>query len=532
MRQFAFVSAEFPEVFAHASKAEYLALSDPRSACFYALLALDAVVSWLFEHDESLRHPYDATLSARMHEPSFRRVVGNAVATKAMIIKNYGEAAVHGIRNFPPEKAVVAVRELFHVAYWLTRTYGESTQPSPLLVFLPGELPRTSRAAAATLNQLQDAARTFAKYSKARAEAYLQRLADETQNDAVGPELASRRAKIAAKKATNTNSPDTHDYDENTTRDTFIELLLQEAGWLVDQPKDRKFPVTGLSVSNNEYFVDYVLWDEDGKPLGVVETKATRKDVLLGQQQAKMYADFLEKEFYQRPVIFYTSGYEHWIWNDQQGPPRRVQGFFKKKELQFAVQRRTLRTSLSSAEIDRTIVDNFYQQNAVRTVLESIENGLQRRTLLFMAARSGKTRSIVAIVDLLRRTNWVNRVLFLADRDALVRQAMDAFRQHLPTEAPVNLVTDLDQHGSIYISTYTKMMKLIDESIDGKRLFGVGHFDLVVIDEAHPSVYRRYGAIFDYFDALLVGLTTIPKDDVDRQTYRFFGLQRHLSANA
>jgi type I restriction enzyme R subunit len=532
MSQFAFLSDEFPEVFRHASKAEYLALSDPRSACFYARLSLEALVSWLYEHDGSLRDPYDETLSARMYEASFRRLVGNVVATKARIIKDYGEVAVHGTPNFMPDKAVVAVRELFHVAYWLTRTYGQGTKPSPLLVFVQEELPRTSRIAVATLNQLQDAARKFAKYSKARAEADRYRLADQMQRESVRAELVVLRAKVAATKASNTTALDTHDYEEATTRDTFIELLLQEAGWPLDKPQDRKFPVTGLPDSDFETFVDYVLWSEDGTPLGLVETNETRKDARAGQQQAKLYADYFEKQFGQRPVIFYTTGYEHWVWNDTQNSPRSVQGFLTNHELQLVIQRRSVRKPLIPEEIDTTIVADVYQIRAIRPVIEALENDHRRRALLFMAARSGKTRAMIALIDLLKRSNWLNRVLFLADREVLVRQAVDAFKQHLPTSKPVNLVSELDDHGWVYISTYTAMIKLIDETIDGKRLFGVGHFDLVVIDEAHPSVYRRYGAIFDYFDTLLIGLTAIPEDELDRHTYRFFGLQRNLLTDA
>jgi type I restriction enzyme R subunit len=200
--------------------------------------------------------------------------------------------------------------------------------------------------------------------------------------------------------------------------------------------------------------------------------------------------------------------------------------------LQLAIQRRSTRKALATEEIDPAIAERFYQTRAIRRVAEAIEKDQQRRALLVMATGAGKTRTVIALSDLLMRANWAKRVLFLADRVALVRQAVNAFKKHLPSSSPVNLVSEKDGQGRVYVSTYPTMMNLIDETANGKRLFGVGHFDLVVIDEAHRSVYRKYGAIFDYFDSLLVGLTATPKDEVDRDTYRLFELQRGVPTDA
>jgi type I restriction enzyme R subunit len=272
--------------------------------------------------------------------------------------------------------------------------------------------------------------------------------------------------------------------------------------------------------------VDYVLWGDDGKPLGLVEAKRTRKSAQVGQQQAKLYADCLEKQFGRRPVIFLSNGYEHWIWDDTSHAPRTVQGFYKKPELELLIQRRTTRQKLAEAAIDEAIVERFYQMRALRKIGETFEVDLDRRALVVMATGAGKTRTVIALCDLLMRCNWVKRVLFLADRKALVKQAVNAFKKHLPASSPVNLVTEKEKEGRVYVSTYPTMMGLIDETSDGQRQFGVGHFDLIVIDEAHRSVYQKYGAILDYFDALLVGLTATPKDEIDRNTYSIFNLER------
>jgi type I restriction enzyme R subunit len=533
MSLFAFLSAEFGDVFAHATKAESMALSDPRAACFYARLALEVAVSWLYQHDGTLRDPFETTLAARIHEPSFRAIAGNALVTKARIIKDLGNTAVHETRAVQSDKAVTAVRELFHFAYWLTRTYGRGAKPNPGLTFSPQALPRTAQIAATTLKQLQEIERRYAESVKAREAAEREKLASETQRAALEAEIAVLRAEIAATKRANAAIADTHNYDEAATRDAFIDLLLHEAGWALDQPgRDTEFPVTGMPNKTGQGFVDYVLWGDDGKPLGLVEAKRTRRDARVGQRQAELYADCLEKQFEQRPVIFYTNGYEHWLWDDTRYPPRSVQGFLTKDELQLAIQRRTLQKSLAGEGIDHAIVERFYQTRAIRRVAEAFEKDSQRKTLLVMATGAGKTRTVIALSDLLMRTNWAKRVLFLADRVALVRQAVNAFKRHLPSSSPENLVTEKEAQGRVYVSTYPTMMGLIDETAEGRRKFGVGHFDLVVIDEAHRSVYRKYGAIFDYFDSLLVGLTATPKDEVDRDTYRLFDLQRGVPTDA
>ena len=142
-----------------------------------------------------------------------------------------------------------------------------------------------------------------------------------------------------------------------------------------------------------------------------------------------------------------------------------------------------------------------------------------------MATGAGKTRTVIALSDLLIRANWAKRILFLADRTALVNQAVNAFKRHLPDSSPVNLVTERHAEGRVYVSTYPTMLNLINEVRSGRRRFGPGHFDLVVIDEAHRSVFQKYRAIFDYFDSLLVGLTATPRDEVDRNTYSLFDLE-------
>ncbi len=533
MSQFAFLSAEFPDLHALAVRAEGMARTDARGACFYSRLALETIVGWLYRHDASLRSPYETTLAARIHEATFQKLAGVALVTKARVIKDLGNKAAHEAKGIPAADGVTAVRELFHLSYWLVRTYAKGDKPSGILTFSAEALPLHTAVPAERLDQLKAAADRFLDAVKAREEAEAGRRASEEERARLEAEIAALQAEVASAKAANARAPDTHDYDEATTRDTFIDLLLGEAGWAFTQPgHDTELRVTGMPNGPGEGFVDYVLWGDDGKPLGLVEAKRTRKDPRVGQQQAKLYADCLEAQFGQRPVIFYSNGYEHWIWDDQRYPPRPIQGFLTKDELELVIRRRQTKRPLATAEIDGSIVERFYQTRAIRRVAEAFEKDHLRRALLVMATGSGKTRTVIALSDLMMKANWARRILFLADRKALVNQAAGAFKTFLPSASPVNLIKDKDASGRVYICAYPTMMGLIDEARDGTRRFGPGHFDLIVIDEAHRSVYRKYGAIFDYFDSLLVGLTATPKDEIDRDTYRLFDLQRGVPTDA
>ena len=525
MSQFTFLQAEFATIYESANKAFSAVYPDPRTACFYARHALELTVNWMYQYDNSLELPYQDNLSALIHEPTFKTLVGEAVFNKARVIVKLGNQAVHSTRPIQANDAITAVRELFHVAYWLVHTYGRSTRPEPGLTFNPDALPKTAPVPKQTIEQLQK----LETQLRERDEKLSTLLADK---NALSEELKRLRAEIAAAKKASTSQPDTHDYSEAQTRDIFIDLLLKEAGWALDQPRDREFEVTGMPNTSGKGFVDYVLWGDDGKPLALVEAKRTRHDPRIGQQQAKLYADCLETQFGQRPIIFYSNGYEHWLWDDINYPPRQVQGFYKKTELELLVQRRTTRKSLAEATIKPSIAERYYQTRAIRRITEAFECDKDRKALIVMATGAGKTRTAIALVEMLMRCNWVKRALFLADRVALVNQAINVFKKHLPDAAPVNLVTEKDTEGRVFACTYPTMMGLIDDTRDGQRRFGAGHFDLIIIDEAHRSVFQKYRTIFNYFDSLLLGLTATPKDEIDRNTYGLFDLENGVPTDA
>jgi len=538
MSQFAFLQAEFAEVYGLARKAETLALSDPRGSCFHARLALESAVKWMYDHDRSLHSPYDTTLSALIHEGSFRSLVGNALVTKARIIKDLGNVAVHETRPVPEKSATDSLKQLFDFCYWLVRTYARGAKPDPSVQFSIADLPRAVQVEVSTLKKLQALAKEREEAAAGLAEEKAARIKSEQDRTSLDAQIKELQAQIEAIKAENAKVEDTHDYNEAETRDIWIDRLLAEAGWPLDQPRDREFPVTGMPSTSGEGFVDYVLWGDDGKPLAVIEAKRTKRDPREGQQQAKLYADCLEQQFGVRPLIYYTNGYKHWLWDDEAYPPREVHGFYKRDELELWRQRKAACRSIATTNIDENIAGRYYQTRAIRRIGEAFEKDRQRKALLVMATGSGKTRTVIALVDQLMRANWCKRVLFLADRVALVKQAHNAFKAHIPTTPSANLIEKHDakkndHNGArVCVATYPTMMGLIDEMQNGQKRYGPGHFDLIVIDEAHRSVYRKYRAIFDYFDSLLVGLTATPRDEIDRDTYSLFELERGVPTDS
>lgn len=546
MTNFQFLHPEFKPLFEPAKGAEQLVHSDSRASCMRARFALEQAVHWLYEHDRDLRMPYDRSLNALLTTSDFEKLLPPPILQKARLIQKVGNQAVHSSQFIGPGDAQNLVRELFHILFWLARTYTRASDPKSIeAAFDAGRIPKLVRAddaIALTREQLKKQEAAFQlqieaqhKTLESREAAIAEQAATLAERESllaqVNAELAAARAELAKAKAANIAVPDDHDYDEADTRRYFIDVLLREAGWEIGKTAGVEVPVTGMPNEKNEGFVDYVLWGVDGKPLAVVEAKRTLKDPDVGQQQAKLYADCLEKMKGQRPLIFYSNGNHTWLWDDRRSPPREVQGFYTREELELAIQRRSLQTDLKPLAINKAIVERSYQQRAIRSMCESMAKG-KRAGLLTMATGTGKTRMSIALVELLMRANWVKRVLFLADRVALVKQAANAFKTHLPDSSPVNLVTEKNGQGRVFLSTYPTMMGLIEEMEGDRRKYGVGYFDLIVIDEAHRSVYQKYGAIFRYFDSYLVGLTATPRDEVHHDTYHLFGLETGVPTDA
>jgi len=297
MSNFSFLQQEFFSICDSATKAESYLNTDARAACWYARMTLEQIVDWLYRYDKNYSS-YDTSLGARVHDPCFKLNAGEAIFTKATVVIGIGNRAAHG-KAAKKAESVTAVTELFHIAYWLARTYGEKARPSPSLQFSEALIPQATPQAEVTLEQLK-------KQEEAVKQKEAENLALKQQLEGLAStqqELEQLRAEVAKAKQVNQATPDTHDYNEEQTRDYFIDLLLHEAGWPLDKKENREFEVIGMPNNENKGFVDYVLWGDDGKPLAVIEAKRTKRDARVGQQQAKLYADCLENMYGRRPVI-------------------------------------------------------------------------------------------------------------------------------------------------------------------------------------------------------------------------------------
>ncbi|MDR6686222.1 type I restriction enzyme R subunit [Arthrobacter sp. 1088] len=527
---FGFMLAEWPDLAQQARRAEQFARIDPRASVFYARYTVERLVEWLYKVEAALELPYKDDLNALLNEPAFKRLVGGAIGNKFTIIRKAGNNAVHNPVGPTVQGAELVLRELHHVCYWLARNYAKNgSQLPPSLVFDAAVLAPVPKSPVP--QQSPEQLQKLQEELKAKDEALAKATAESADLNA---QLIQLQAEIAQVKKQNQSVPDQHDYDEALTRRHLIDLDLNEAGWPLSSPEDREFKVDTMPTSSGTLsgigYVDYVLWGADGLPLAVVEAKRTTKDPHVGKQQAKLYADCLERRFGRRPIIYYTSGYETWIWDDSMYPERTVQGFHTRDQLQLFVNRREIRKPLAEQQIDNSIVERPYQHNAIRAVTEAYENDCERKALVVMATGTGKTRTVVALAKLLQEANWAKRVLFLADRVTLVRQAANAFKTHLPGSGPVILGSGDEADSRIHVATYPTMMNLINQTEGnlGQRKFGVGHYDLIIIDEAHRSIYQKYRAIFQYFDSLLIGLTATPQSEVDRNTYSLFGIEDNV----
>ncbi len=519
MTNFQFLTDDWPEFADDAKAVEKLVRFDPKSACGRARNLIEQVVLWMYENDEDLEIPFDTSLYNITNEIEFKKIIGYTIYEKINMIRRAGNNALHDGKRVPETQAMAICEEVFHVLYWLYKTYRWEDQQIEDHTFSAELVPDVSAQPSVDpeeLNRLQQQMEERAEELRC-----LQQSVEEKDES-----LAQRNREIKQMRLQTRKFADYHDYNEAQTRELLIDVMLRESGWNPADRNVREYKVSGLPNLSGTGYVDYVLWDDNGKPIALVEAKRTTRGYDQGKHQAELYADCLEKEFNVRPVIFLSNGYENWIWDDEAYPPRKVLGFYTKESLQKLFFQRREKESLKLAEINEDISGRYYQVSAIRRVGERFDEG-HRRALLVMATGTGKTRTAISICDMLLRKKWAKRILFLADRNALVKQAYRNFAELLPEIPIVNLVDEKnDDAARIVFSTYPTMLNQIENLEEGKRKFDPGHFDLVIIDEAHRSVYNKYQAIFDYFDSLLLGLTATPKEDVDHDTYNLFNAEQ------
>ncbi|MFW5436762.1 DEAD/DEAH box helicase family protein [Paenibacillus apiarius] len=498
-------------------EAERVLATSPAMSAVGSRKAFELAVKWVYSADNTITMPYKDNLQSLIHEPTFRFAMETQTWGKLPYIIKLGNLAVHTDKAVSRSDAVLALASLFEFVQWLDYCYGANYEER---IFTESSIPKEK--------VILDEAKIKEKDSLIEQK--------DSEIEALRAQIAAMSDRLTADKALHKEerhfTPE--DLSEYHTRKKYIDVDLKLLGWVLGDDAREEVELLGMPNSQDKGFADYVLYGKDGLPLAVIEAKRTSKDPKVGTQQAKLYADCLERMTGRRPIMFITNGFETYLWDDKTSPQRKVSGMFSKSDLEKLMHRRRERKTLSEIVIDDKITDRYYQKEAIRAVCESIETG-HRRALLVMATGTGKTRTASSLTDVLSRGGYVTNILFLADRTALVKQAKDDFKNYLPDMSLCNLLSNKDdKNARIVFSTYPTMLNAIDTARqdDGKRLYTPGHFDLLIVDEAHRSIFKKYRAIFEYFDGIVVGLTATPKTEVDRNTYDFFELENGVPTYA
>lgn len=501
-------------------EAEKSLIVSPATCAILSRRALELAVKWVYSFDEELNVPYQDNISSLIHEPSFLQIIDPKLFPLLKYVIKLGNTAVHTNSMIKRDEAVLSLRNLHEFISWIDYCYSdEYTCEEFDESFLEKSTEKRVRP-----EELRDL------YEKLSAK---DKRLEEIRKENEELRKAMTENRVASKE--------NYDFEvdrisEAQTRKKYIDVELKLAGWSIGSNCIEEVEVSGMPNATGIGYVDYVLFGDNGKPLAVVEAKKASVDPIKGSQQAKLYADCLQNQYRKRPLIFITNGFDVYFIDDYSGHPRRkVSGFFTKDELQLIVDRRSMRKPLVNIEINQNITNRYYQIEAITSVCDAIERK-RRKMLLVMATGSGKTRTAISVVDVLTRHNYVKNILFLTDRITLVNQAKDNFSKLLPNLSLCSLLDKRDdpEQARMVYSTYPTMMNAIDETkrSDGSRLFTPGHFDLIIIDESHRSIYKRYQDIFNYFDSMLLGLTATPKDDIDKNTYSVFDLENGVPTYA
>ena len=504
-----------------AVEAEKVFHSSPAMCAVGCRKALELAVKWVYAADNTMQMPYKDNLQSLSHEPTFRFALDANTWGKLPFMIKLGNLAVHTERSVSTGDALASLKSLFEFIQWVDYCYGSAyVERSFDDALIPKEKVVIDTKKIKEQESLLDQKEAEIEKLRARIEKMSEHLTAQKQQH-----MESR-----------VFTPE--DPSEFVTRKRYIDVDMKMMGWKFDGEDANvweEYEVDGMAgVIGRKGYVDYVLFGKDGLPLAVVEAKRSSKDPNIGRKQAVLYADCLERKFGRRPMMFTTNGFETYFWDDLSGPQRKVSGIFSRDDLQKLMNRRSEQQDLMAVPIDDKITDRYYQKEAIRAVCEQLGQGF-RKHLLVMATGTGKTRTASSLTDVLSRGKHVTNILFLADRTALVKQARDDFKNYLPDMSLCNLCSNKDDRSArIVFSTYPTMLNAIDDTKNkgGQRLFTPAHFDLIIIDESHRSIFKKYRAIFEYFDAIMVGLTATPKTDVDRNTYDFFEMEHGVPTYA
>lgn len=467
--------------------------------------AMEFAVKWMYSVDKDLEMPYQDNLQSLMNQDEFRQIVGEDIWKRMDLIRKKGNTAAHNSGKITKEVALLCLENLHIFLDFVAYCYAEEYTETKFDVAL--------------ITDEDTGNATNLSGGPSPLDVDLAALIEE--NKALKEQLTARR-----EEQQQTYVPKPLGISEYKTRKLYIDAMLEDVGWVEGKNWINEVELPGMPNKSEVGYADYVLYDDAHKPLAVIEAKRTCVDVSKGRQQAELYAEILQKKYGRKPAIFLTNGFDTRI-IDGQYPERKCATIYSKRDLEKMFNLRTMRVSLKNVMVKKHIAGRYYQEGAIKTVCDAFDKKNRRKALLVMATGSGKTRTVIALCDVLLQHGWVKNILFLADRNSLVTQAKRSFANLLPDLSVTNLCEEKDNHTAHCVfSTYQTMMNCIDSVKDEHgKLYTCGHFDLVICDEAHRSIYNKYQDIFNYFDAPLVGLTATPKDEIDKNTYEVFELE-------
>ncbi|MBR2553374.1 MAG: DEAD/DEAH box helicase family protein [Aeriscardovia sp.] len=441
-----------------ASIAEKLYHIDPATCVINCRRAMELAIKWMYSVDGSLVKPWDDKLISLMSTDEFRDLVDSDLLHRLDFIRKIGNIAAHAGKKITKEQAQLCLENLFifmdYIAYCYADKYEEKSFDPALLE----EKQEALVAATETDIKLEDLIK---------------------ENETLKEELTARRQEQQPSYV-----PKPLDISEYKTRKIYIDAMLEDAGWIEGQNWINEVELPGMPNKSEVGYADYILYGDDGRALAVIEAKRTCADVAKGRQQAKLYADIIEKKQGRRPVVFLTNGFETRI-ADNQYPERKVSNIYSKRDLEKLFNLQSMRASLKYVRVDKNIAGRYYQEGAIKAVCDSFGEKNRRKALLVMATGSGKTRTVIALCKILLEQGWVKNILFLADRNSLVTQAKRSFVNLLPDLSVTNLVEEKDNYSAHCVfSTYQTMMNCIDSIHDDEgKLFTCGHFDLLICDD-------------------------------------------------
>ncbi len=480
---------------AYCCEAEEFALTKPNICAGAARKALEYIVKLIYTSLAGTS--YGLTVFEMMSDERFVEYVNSSMLINSIhYVRKMGNIAVHG-GELTGEDSVRILEELHFIVGEYSVLIG-IVKAYPAFV-RPGTAPASYGAPAA-------------KSAPA---------VDLTQKVIVEPELVAK----LAPRMRQTKFDVRVKRDEQENKKLYMTACLREAGWAIVNKPDQAMPCSaGIQMLlDNGDTVDYVLYGRDNRPLAIIEYTETCQNIVAGRLKGIEKADRMAVKLGYKPIVYYTNGYHIFIIDQLGYTPRRVFRFHSIEELELLKLRATMRGDISDPVINDDITNRDYQKKAIRASCNAFMSH-RRHSLLVMATGTGKTRVSISLVDVLMKNNWVKNVLFLADRTSLVRQAHKNFNKLLPsvtTSVYSGSNQNRDPNARIIFSTYQTMINLIN---DDTREFSIGRFDLIIIDEAHRSIFRKYSALFHYFDSLMIGLTATPRSEENKSTYQMFEL--------